>query len=194
VLKQFGPGADWQNTANEKAVLTAYKTNIAGDATLNCKLYFITVTSQSPTLGQTTNYTTGQLYVTELKDEDGNASYEFKDKLGQVVLTRQMDGTTPLDTYYVYDDFGNQCYVLPPRIQDEGIAQTKLDELAYQYKYDNRNRCIWKKLPGCEPIRYVYDKADRLVYTQDGVQYNKSPKEWTFIIPDAFGRVVLTGI
>ena len=194
IVKQFGPGADWQNTVNEKAVLTAYTTNIAGNAILNCKLYLVTGTSQSPTLSQTTNYATGQLYVTELKDEDGNTSYEFKDKLGQVVLTRQMDGTTPLDTYYVYDDFGNQCYVLPPRIQDEGIAQTKLNELAYQYRYDNRNRCIWKKIPGCEPIRYVYDKADRLVYTQDGVQYNKSPKEWTFTIPDAFGRVVLTGI
>ena len=193
IVKQFGPGADWQNTANEKAVLTDYKTNIAGNATLNCKLYFITGTSQSPTLGQTTNYATGQLYVTEIKDEDGNTSYEFKDKLGQVVLTRQMDGTIPLDTYYAYDDFGNQCFVLPPRIQDEGITQTKLNELAYQYKYDNHNRCIWKKLPGCEPIRYVYDKADRLIFTQDGVQYNKSPKEWTVTIPDEFGRTVLTG-
>jgi RHS repeat-associated protein len=194
VVKQFGPGTAWQNTTDEKAVLTAYKTNIAGNATLNCKLYFITGTSQSPTLGQTTNYATGQLYVTEIKDEDGNTSYEFKDKLGQVVLTRQMDGTMAYDTYYVYNDFGKVCFVLPPRIQDEGITQTKLNELAYQYKYDNRNRCIWKKLPGCEPVRYTYDKADRLVYTQDGEQYNKSPKEWTFTIPDAFGRVVLTGI
>ncbi|MDR1715298.1 MAG: DUF6443 domain-containing protein, partial [Prevotella sp.] len=193
IVKQFGPGTGWQNATDEKAVLTDYKTNIAGNATLNCKLYFITGTNQSPTLGQTTNYATGQLYVTEIKDEDGNTSYVFKDKLGQVVLTRQMDGTIPLDTYYVYDDFGNQCFVLPPRIQDEGITQTKLNELAYQYKYDNHNRCIWKKLPGCEPIRYVYDKADRLIFIQDGVQYNKSPKEWTVTIPDEFGRTVLTG-
>ena len=192
VLEEYGPGQDWHN--NGKKVSTAYLTNIAGDARLNCKLYLAGGSNQSPTLSQSTNYATGQLYVTEIKDEDGNTSYEFKDKLGQIVLTRQMDGTTPLDTYYVYNDFGNQCFVLPPRIQDEGITQAKLNELAYLYKYDTRNRCIAKKIPGCEWISYVYDKADRLIYTQDGVQYNKSPKEWTFTIPDAFGRVVLTGI
>jgi hypothetical protein len=104
-----------------------------------------------------------------------------------------MEGTTAHDTYYVYDDFGNPCFVLPPRIQDEGITQAKLDELAYLYKYDHRNRCIAKKIPGCEWIYYVYDKADRLIFLQDGEQYNKSPKEWTFTIPDAFGRTVLTG-
>ncbi|MFV0311453.1 MAG: RHS repeat-associated core domain-containing protein, partial [Dysgonomonas sp.] len=192
VLEEYGPGQDWHN--NGKKVSTAYLTNIAGDARLNCKLYLAGGSNQSPTLSQTTNYATGQLYVTEIKDEDGNTSYEFKDKLGQIVLTRQMDGTTPLDTYYIYNDFGNQCFVLPPRIQDEGITQAKLNELAYQYKYDTRNRCIAKKIPGCEWIYYVYDKADRLIFSQDGVQYNKSPKEWTFTIPDAFGRVVLTGI
>ncbi|MBB4038371.1 hypothetical protein GGR21_004310, partial [Dysgonomonas hofstadii] len=39
---------------------------------------------------------------------------------------------------------------------------------------------------------YVYDKADRLIFTQDGEQRLKG--EWTFSIPDVLGRVVLTGI
>lgn len=190
VLEQYGPGQDWHN--NGKKVSTAYLTNIAGDAKLNCKLYIAGGTNQSPTLSQISNYTTGQLYVTEIKDEDGNASYEFKDKLGQVVLTRQMDGTIAHDTYYVYNDFGSQCFVLPPRIQDEGITQAKLNELAYQYKYDYRNRCIAKKIPGCEWIYYVYDKADRLIFTQDGEQRKKS--QWQFTIPDRLGRIIVSGI
>jgi RHS repeat-associated protein len=192
VLEQYGPGQDWHN--NSKKVSTAYKTNISGDATLNCKLYIAGGTNQSPILNQTTNYATGRLYVTEVKDEDGNTSYEFKDKLGQVVLTRQMEGTTPHDTYYVYNALGNKCFVLPPKIQDEGITQAKLNELAYQYKYDHRNRCIAKKIPGCDWIYYVYDKADRLIFTQDGEQRSNGRNEWTFTIPDVFGRVVLTGI
>ncbi len=193
VLEQYAPGADWHK--NGKGVKTDYKTNIAGNATLNCILYIAGGTNQSPTLTKSGNYATGQLYVTEVKDEDGHASYEFKDKLGQIVLTRQMEGSTAHDTYYVYNDFDNLCFVLPPRINDEGIAQAKLDQLGYQYKYDDRNRCIWKRLPGCEPIYYVYDKADRLIFTQDGEQRAKQPTpEWTFNKYDAFGRLIISGI
>lgn len=47
-------------------------------------------------------------------------------------------------------------------IKDESITQTKLDVLAYQYKYDAHNRQIAKKLPDAGWIYYVYDKADHL--------------------------------
>ncbi len=191
VLEQYAPGVDWYT--NNKAVRTAYLTNVAGNDTLGCKLYNVT---ENLSLTNPKNYDTGELYVTRIEDEDGNASFEFKDKLGQVVLTRQLirksNSKILHDTYYVYDDFGNQCFVLPPRIQEEGITQAKLDELAYQYKYDHRNRCIWKKLPGVDPVYYVYDKADHLIFTQDGEQRTKG--EWAFSVSDAFGRVVLTGI
>lgn len=190
VVEQYGPGQDWYSKG--ASVSTAYKANVVGNAVLNCKLYVVGGTSQNPTLRQSGNYATGQLYVTEVKDEDGNTTYEFKDKLDQVVLTRQMKDNVAHDTYYVYDDFGNKCFVLPPRILDEGITQTKLDELAYQYRYDARNRQIAKKLPGAGWTYYVYDKADRLIFSQDSIQRKKG--EWLFTIPDVFGRVVLTGI
>ncbi|MBS7112687.1 MAG: RHS repeat-associated core domain-containing protein, partial [Dysgonomonas mossii] len=42
---------------------------------------------------------------------------------------------------------------------------------------------------------YVYDKADRLVFTQDGEQRAKQPTpEWTFNKYDAFGRLIISGI
>ena len=190
IIEQYGPGQDWHNKG--ASVSTAYKANVVNSAVLSCKLYVVGGTSQSPTLRQSGNYAAGQLYVTEVKDEDGNTTYEFKDKLDQVVLTRQMKGNIAHDTYYVYDDFGNKFFVLPPRIQDEGISQVKLDELAYQYRYDDRNRCIGKKLPGAGWTYYVYDKADRLIFSQDSIQREKG--EWMFTIPDVYGRVVLTGI
>lgn len=190
VVEQYGPGQDWYSKG--ASVSTAYKANVAGNAVLNCKLYVVGGTSQNPTLLQSGNYATGELYVTEVKDEDGNTTYEFKDKLERVVLIRQMKENVAHDTYHVYDDFGNLCFVLPPRIQDEGITQSKLDELAYQYRYDARNRQIAKKLPGAGWIYYVYDKADRLIFSQDSIQRKKG--EWMFMLPDAFGRVVVTGI
>ena len=39
-----------------------------------------------------------------------------------------------------------------------------------------------------------YDKAGRLVFSQDGNQRSKTAKEWTFYLHDAFGRPVVTGI
>ena len=107
-------------------------------------------------------------------------------------MQRRVSANGNHDTYYVYDNRGNLRFVLPPCLQDEGISQDKLDALAYRYEYDSRDRCVSKKLPGCDAVRYVYDKADRLIFTQDGNQRGK--KQWLFSIPDAFGRVVLSGI
>lgn len=181
ILKQYGPGDAWRNSP----ITTTYLTN---NTAYPCIQYIVGGTKAEPILIKRGNYTNGQLFVTQVKDEIGNTSYEFKDKLGQVVLTRQMDGTDKYDTYYVYDDFGNLTFVLPP------LASTSddLNLYGYQYKYDNWNRCIGKKLPGAEWNHYVYDKADRLIFAQDGEQYSKG--EWFFSIPDALGRIVLTGI
>lgn len=99
----------------------------------------------------------------------------------------------------MYDKSGNLRFVLPPLAADILTGSNAswsednatLKKYAYIYKYDAKNRCIYKKLPGCEPIYTVYDKADRAIFTQDGLQRDKS--EWTFNIPDAFGRTVVSG-
>ncbi len=206
VLEQYGTGVDWKN--NKKAVRTGYLTNIAKSGTtwadadsLVCGLYKTTDDTKTISLSRAANYGVGELYVTRLKDENDNVSYEFKDKQGQVVLTRQINDGKLYDTNYIYDSFGNLRAVLPPEASDRLLSSsdwtetdTNLKLYAYLYKYDNRNRCIAKKLPGCEWIYYVYDKADRIIYTQDGEQRSGGKNEWLFSIPDVFGRVVLTGI
>ncbi len=195
VLEQYGPGKEWY--AAQSAVRTEYLANKGTSGELSCVLFSVTGSGTSTGLSKNGYYSDSQLYVTKASDEDGNISYEFKDKLGQVVLTRQMNGT-PHDTYYVYDDFGNLCYVLPPIASDTinkvGVKGELIELLGYLYKYDNRNRCVIKKLPGGDQIYYIYDKADRLIFSQDGEQRNKKPAaEWTFSIPDIFGRIVLSG-
>ncbi|MDR2086569.1 MAG: DUF6443 domain-containing protein, partial [Dysgonamonadaceae bacterium] len=183
ITQQYAPGAAWHN--NDKSLKTEYLTN---NSTYSCLSYAVS----GDNLVKNGNYADNQLYVTKMTDEENNVSYEFKDKLGQVVLQRQMDGNIKHDTYYVYDDFGNLRFVIPPIAADaSSVTTANLNNYIYQYKYDSRNRCIAKKIPGADWVYYVYDKADRLIFSQDGEQ--RKTGEWSFSIPDVFGRVVLSG-
>lgn len=202
IQQQYGPGTDWHN--NKKAVKTEYLTNGTGtddNGALSCRKYSVAGSGLTTKLTYSGSiYDPAQLYVTRMTDENSNKVYEFKDKLGQILLTRSInvlpDKTIQhLNTLYVYDDFGNLCYVIPPegfdKIKDYSDNSTEMKQYAYIYKYDSRNRCILKRLPGCEPVYYVYDKGDRLIFSQDGEHRVKG--EWLFNIPDLLGRVVLTG-
>ena len=132
----------------------------------------------------------GQLSVIKTTDEDLNVSYTFTDEMGHVVLTRQMKGSETHDTYYVYDDKSNLCFVLQPMYQ----SSANLDLYAFQYKYDGRNRCIWKKLPGAGYMEMVYDNADRLVFSQDGNQRALTSGNWTYYKYDGLNRLTEQGV
>jgi len=149
-------------------------------------------------------YPAGELYVTRTTDEEGTGvSLEFKDKQGHLLLTRRKNGASYHDTYYVYDSYGNLRAVLPPLAADatamSGIWRLTTDgtgalaQYAYLYKYDDRNRCIWKKLPGADGIRYGYDRGDRMIASQDGEQAAKSPALCTFYLYDIDNRPVIQG-
>ena len=99
-----------------------------------------------------------------------------------------MQGSEQHDTYYVYNDLDNLCFVLQPMYQ----SVSNLDQYAFQYKYDNRNRCNWKKLPGASAVSYVYDEADNMIFSQDGKQY--ASKQWSFYLYDKFHRLAVQGV
>ena len=185
VLQQYGPGAAWYSAG--RAVKTEYLTN-TGVAPLNCRYY--SVTGSYVLSGGTASYASGQLSVVKTTDEDLNVSYTFTDKMGHVVLTRQMKGSETHDTYYVYDDKGNLCFVLQPMYQ----SSANLDQYAFQYKYDGRNRCIWKKLPGAGYVEMMYDNADRLVFSQDGNQRALTSGNWTYYKYDSLNRLTEQGV
>ncbi|XHR97714.1 hypothetical protein ACFJIV_14260 [Mucilaginibacter sp. UC70_90] len=99
-----------------------------------------------------------------------------------------------LSTYYVYDDFGQLAFVLPPLSSaDTGLpVKATLDNLCYQYNYDEQVRLIQKKLPGRDWEFMVYNKLNQPVLTQDGIQ--RLTNQWTVTKYDALGRVVMTGL
>ena len=102
-------------------------------------------------------------------------------KSGRVLLTRQMNGGEAHDTYTVYDNYGNVRFVLPPlaadsltAVQSYAESHPVLQKYAYIYHYDKYNRCIYKKLPVCDPVYTIYDAADRPIFTQDGEQRERN--------------------
>ena len=66
-----------------------------------------------------------------------------------------------------------------------------LKRYAYVYRYDERLNCIEKRMPGCEPIRYAYDRTGTKVFSQDGNQRQRGV--WSFALLDRFGREAVTG-
>ncbi|MCC8187223.1 MAG: DUF6443 domain-containing protein, partial [Bacteroides sp.] len=187
-VAQYGPGADWHSKS--KGIRTEYLTNSTTDANLTCIRYTVNTSTYAVAAG--TNYAAGELYVVKTTDEDGKISYTFTDKQDKIVLQRRLSGSERFDTYYLYDEYDNLVYVFPPAVN--GVVTTvNLDQYAYWYKYDTQNRCTEKKLPGCASVKYVYDQADRVVFSQDGNQAARSATEWTFYLYDTFGRQVLQG-
>ncbi len=82
---------------------------------------------------------------------------------------------------------GDLRYVLQPEYQDNA----SLSLYAFQYKYDARHNVTEKTLPGADPVKYAYDKANRMIYSQDGVQ--RQNNRVTFMLYDIQGRLVLQG-
>ena len=181
LLKEFGVGDEWTG----KAVSKKYSCNLESIPAQRCKRYLVSaggelVESDSP-------YADGSLRGIRSEDEDGNMHWEFYNSENQLVLSRILDGDTFFDTYFVYDEYGNLVFVLPPGYQDH----PDLDLYAYIYRYDYLDRLVYKKLPGCAPSYLVYDAAHRLVFSQDGCQRNDSL--WSFFVYDVYGRVVVEG-
>jgi RHS repeat-associated protein len=210
------PGTDWQpvtgNTTGHtvKIVYTINNATAITDSanTMIAALYGVTInTDGSRTLtraaGTNANYLAAQLDVGITKDENwrrgrGGTTETYKDNDGRVVLKRTFNysGTTlqVLSTYYVYDDLGNLAFVLPPMSNADNVlpVQTVLDNLCYQYRYDEQNRLIQKKLPGKGWEYVVYNKLNQPVLTQDAIQ--RLTNQWAVAKYDALGRVVMTGL
>ncbi|WP_241280246.1 DUF6443 domain-containing protein [Chryseobacterium cucumeris] len=191
ILEQKQVGNDW----NGKSVKFSYDTN-----GFNEVYQFTTTTSWVDgatksvlSLSSATVYAPNQLYKNSVKDEDDNETIEFKNGKGQVLLVRKIKSSAEhIDTYYVYNEYDQLAFVIPPLAVHKPITDDLLNTLCYQYRYDSRGRLVEKKLPGKGWEYMVYDKQDRLVGTQDALLRTKG--QWLYTQYDQFGRVVITGL
>ncbi|HET8885644.1 MAG TPA: DUF6443 domain-containing protein [Salinimicrobium sp.] len=128
----------------------------------------------------------------KFSDGDNNTVHEFIDFNGRTILKRTFNNNQKHDTYYVYDDFDNLVYVIPPKASEKTIITTSVIEgLCYTYVYDSKNRVIKKMIPGKEWEYIVYDILNRPILTQDGNL--RLDDKWFFTKYDVFDRVVFTG-
>ena len=185
VTKQTGPGSAWH--AAGKGVTTAYGYNGADEV----RLYRV---SSDGDLVRSGYYAAGRLEKTTVTDEDGLVTESFTDNEGKTVLTVSLNGSDRLETYTVYDALGRVRWVLSPEASHRlgaGTDATILNRYAYRYDYDPRGRLIEKRLPGVDPVYYVYDGKDRMVLSQDGNQ--RSGNRWSYTLYDGQNRAIETG-
>ncbi|WDF80743.1 DUF6443 domain-containing protein [Mucilaginibacter sp. KACC 22773] len=221
VTEQGSAGAAWQPTDGisghtSKIVYTAndlvaFPATTSGDDGSRKAAYYTVSSTGALTRGTPAFYDAGTLFVTISKDENWQSTNgcfgtveEYKDKTGHVVLKRTYNLKTVnavtsaemLSTYYVYDDLGNLAFVLPPLAGGDMLsgvpAAGVLNNLCYQYKYDQRNRMIQKKIPGKGWEYMVYNRLDQVVLSQDAVQ--RTSNQWTVMKYDGLGRVIITGL
>lgn len=193
-LKQMAPGNSWAGIDN--GVSSAYLTNLIEEGV---RIWILGATPATNAA-----YLTGKLSVIATTDENDTQVREYANSKGQVILKKVQKETAAgnghgdwLNTYYLYDVYGNLAFVIPPRAVE--LLETNgwnwnnagIDNLVFTYTYDGRNRMITKKVPGSGQVNLVYDKLDRLVLTQDANQ--SALNEWTFTKYDQLNRPVLTG-
>ena len=192
-VEEYGPGSPWHTRG--KSVRTSYLVN-DGSGLLSCSGYLVESDTSLTCVGVLPS---GNLRVEKKTDEDGNVSLTFTDNLGRKTLERTVDGERYQDTYYVYDDLGLLRYVLTPEASTVmsssgtfGDSSSPLSAQAYVYKYDGKGRCVSKRLPGCAPILYRYDKGDVPIFSQDGEMRKRG--KWMFSFRDALGRDAVSGV
>ncbi|WP_158563290.1 DUF6443 domain-containing protein [Chitinophaga silvatica] len=153
-------------------------------------------------------YAAGELQKEIITDEGGNQTITFKDKIGNIILTKKQltaapdDGTGSgnigwLCTYYIYDAKNMlRCVVQPVGVTGTmDMSNTNfLAEQCFRYEYDGRGRMIMKQTPGSAPIWMVYDGRDRLVMSQDGEMRSAAQKKWLYTKYDVLNRPVSTGL
>ena len=149
--KSWKPGEDWKRHA-VKVTRKIAQGNVV-------KRYSV---SDNGELREDGMYSYGLLTCSTTTDEDGRRITVYTNMHENTILERRSGNN---DTYYVYDKYGRLSYVLPPRCQED---TANMGKYWYRYKYDDRGRCIEKQLPGCTPIKYWYDEADRIQSEQDG--------------------------
>lgn len=190
IQQQVQVGNDWTN----KPVKFDYDANVGGDYVRKYETTTTWVDGRTQTSVQLLQYfQPSQLYKNTVTDEDGNKTIEFKNGRGQVLLVRKvLNSTQNTDTYYVYNEYDQLAFVIPPQASAPTVETATVENFYYQYRYDNKNRLVEKKLPGKGWEYMVYDKADRLILTQDAIM--KSTGKWLMTKYDKLGRVILTGI
>ncbi|WP_458628628.1 DUF6443 domain-containing protein [Winogradskyella sp. PC D3.3] len=124
-------------------------------------------------------------YFNQLVDPSGNPIS------AQIGVAKIVNGNLVIDrtSAAAYDTISIAIYI---DLNIFPVDQQQLDDLAFQYKYDEFNRQIEQKVPGKDWEYVVYDQLDRPILTQDANL--RGQDNWLFNKYDVFGRVIYSGL
>jgi len=219
VIEKGSPGDNWQLSNSGVAnsghtlkfeYLENNTTPISDAANTRIAVFYTVNIDGNGTRSLVANniYPASDLFVTVSKDEnwtsaDGRAGTHevYTNKEGQTVLKRSFvnnanNGIAILTTYFIYDDFGNLCYTLPPGADPDQPSNSNntdiINKFCYQYQYDEKQRLIAEKDPGKDWQYTVYNTLNQAVAFQDG--NHRTRNEWSIKKYDGVGRLIITGI
>lgn len=190
VRKQYGAGKRWR--ADIKPIQSFNES--AGN---DIRYYYIDANGNIILSG---TYPSNSLYKKRIIDEQGHTSIEISDKRGRLVQKQVQDGTgTYATTCYTYDGLGRILAVIQPEgyMLNNGDGESIIKNSAewhrwvFSYEYDYRGRMHLKHVPASGNEYMVYDKWDRLVWSQTAIQ--REDKRWSFYKYDAFNREIMRG-
>lgn len=192
IISYQGPGKLWQNHSDN----FLYLANDSLDSPYSCQILKVT---NDGTLTANGLYPNGSLRIKKQTNPDGITILEFSDRKDRVILRRQIsaDNSTIADTRFVFDFRNDLRYVISPEgmalIGNEGDVATEiLHQFANSYTYDTWHKIIEKRIAGCEPVEYVYDRLNRPFMSRDGIQ--RSNGEWIMTKYDQWQRPILEGV
>jgi len=215
IKKQGAIGESWQfkpnDQSNEHVANFTYKLSSCSDNVL--------VFDDIPTYGKNfPKYDDNKLYKLVTSNENGNVVINFKDRLGRLIMTREVmisisqDGVGRevfADTYYIYNSFGLVKAVLQPEgsklfsisdgcdgngVATFGINGVSINEFLFKFEYDERRRLVKKNVTSNHGNNefYVYDRLNRLRLKTNSQLASEG--KWEFYKYDKFNRQIISGL
>jgi len=112
-------------------------------------------------------YQAGSLYKTEIEDEKGNNTAEYKDKFGNTVYMIHDPSGLDLITGFKYNIIGKLTASFPPK-----YFETENNVWITEMKYNTLGQLIEKETPDAGTAKYKYDNNDNLRFIQDQLHDN----------------------
>lgn len=196
-ISTISPGADMaKHPAKRTLSLNPSPDEAVFITEYNCTAWRFDLQPGGSVIKKNGQWPRGTLSAESVMDADGRETITFTNYRGQTVLKRRIaELGRRIDTYFIYDPSGNLVAVLPPEFGAASLdsidmdSNTDFQNLCYRYTYDHRMLMVSKKLPGCEPVHYIYDDSRRLVATTTGTMRHANNAHVT--IRDKAGRTVI---
>ncbi len=206
------PGNAWNTNSTYKGISSSYEVYKSVE---NVRIWNIGFNTGDKPIDAGA-YPDDKLVKNITKDEKDKMIVEYKDLAGNTILKKVQEKEigSGLDltgyggwlcTYYVYDDLDRLRYTIPPKAVDLIIGTWVIDDdikngLCFYQEYDKKGRVIIKHSPDGGEVWLVYDKRNRLVFSQDENQRNRvnnspsKPNQWSFSLYDENDRPLVTGL